>query len=81
MEQTLTPEEIQGHYNAALDSVSLINGIIDGTRMSEESEAEKKATVERNVGHLGIMVAKDFWQGQDMAPLNAAITAGNAYIA
>lgn len=80
MEDQITAEEIQQHYNAALDSVSLINDIIAGTRMSEESEADKKACVERNVGHLGIMVAKDFWQGQDMAPLNAAIAAGNKYI-
>ena len=80
MEQTLTPEEIQGHYNAALDSVTLINDIIAGNQMSEESEADKKACVERNVGHLTIMVAKDYWTTQDMKPLNDAIAAGKAYV-
>ncbi len=81
MEEQMTSEEIQRHYDAAMDSVSLINAVIAGTQMSEESEQDKKACVERNVGHLTIMVAKDYWQGQDMAPLNAAITAGNAYLA
>ena len=80
MEQTLTPEEIQKHYDAAMDSVSLINDIIAGTQMAEASDEDKKACVERNVGHLTIMVAKDYWQGQDMTPLNAAIAAGNAYL-
>jgi hypothetical protein len=79
MEQTITPEEVAKHYSAALDSVNLINGIIAGDQMSEESEADKKACVERNVAHLEIMVEKDFMQDQDLAPLNAAIAAGQAY--
>jgi len=41
--------------------------------MSDEDWAD---TVARNVAHLEIMVAKDFMQGQDLAPLNAAIAAG-----
>lgn len=76
----LTAEDIQKHYDAALDSVTLINDIIAGTQMAEDTAEDKKACVERNVGHLTIMVAKDYWQGQDMAPLNAAIAAGNAYL-
>jgi len=35
--------------------------------------------VERNVQHLQLMVGKDFWTTEDMAPLNAAITAGLSY--
>ena len=80
MNEQLTAEQIQQHYNAALDSVSLINDIIAGKQMVDADAEEKKACVERNVGHLGIMVAKDFWQGQNMAPLNSAITAGKAYL-
>lgn len=76
----LTPEQIQQHYSAALDSVDLINGIVVGKQMSEESETEKKACVDRNVAHLEIMLAKDFLQGQDTALLSAAISAGKAYV-
>jgi hypothetical protein len=67
-----TAEEIARHYSACMDSVNLINaGQPEG--MTAEDWAD---TVARNVAHLEIMVAKEFMQGQDLAPLNAAITAG-----
>ena len=70
--ETPTAEEIARHYSAAMDSVNLINaGQPEG--MTDEDWAD---TVARNVAHLEIMVAKDFMQGQDLAPLNAAIAAG-----
>jgi len=34
-------------------------------------------TVSRNVEHLEIMVAKDFWTTEDMTPFNEAITANS----
>lgn len=72
MTETPTAEEIARHYSAAMDSVNLINaGKPEG--MTDEDWAD---TVARNVAHLEIMVAKDFMQGQDLAPLNAAIAAG-----
>jgi hypothetical protein len=70
--QTPTAEEIQRHFNAAMDSVNLINAG-QPEKMSDEDWAD---TVARNVAHLEIMVAKDFMQGQDLAPLNTAIAAG-----
>jgi len=70
--QTPTAEEIARHYSAAMDSVNLINAG-KPELMSDEDWAD---TVARNVAHLEIMVAKDFMQGQDLAPLNAAIAAG-----
>ena len=67
----LTPEQIAQHYSAAMDSVNLLNaGKPEG--MSDEDWADCK---KRNTDHLKLMVAKDFWQGQDMVPLNAAIAA------
>ena len=68
MEQTLTPEEIQQHYDAAMDSVNLING----GKPEDMSDEDWAATVERNKAHLQIMLAKDFWTTQDLAPLQAA---------
>ena len=69
----LTPEQIAQHYKAMLDSVWLINAIIAG-----DAEGDK-ATVERNVAHLELMRAKDFWTTEDMKPVDAAIAAGKAY--
>lgn len=68
-----TPEQIAQHYKAMLDSVWLINAIIAG-----DAEGDK-ATVERNVAHLELMRAKDFWTTEDMKPVDAAIAAGKAY--
>jgi hypothetical protein len=73
-EETLTAEEIQKHYDAALDSVTLITDLMAlGSRDDEQT-----ASLARNVEHLQIMVAKDYWTSDhDLAPLNAAITAGS----
>ena len=63
-----TAEEIARHYSAAMDSVNLING--GKPEMTED--AEWADTVARNKEHLKIMLAKTWWAGQDLAPLQAA---------
>ena len=73
-----TAEEIAGHYSAALDSVSVINGSAPEV---ESEPGEWKATLQRNVEHLEIMVAKSWMRGKDLSPLNAAISSGKAKIA
>jgi hypothetical protein len=77
----LTAEQIAQHYTAMGHSVDLINAIIAGTAMEDDDAAEKQDCVNRNVEHLEIMVAKDFWGSEDMTAANAAITAGQAYSA
>ena len=73
MSDTPTAAEIAQHYSAAMDSVNLINAL-----MAQDSrDAEEQDMVSRNVEHLQIMVAKDFWTTEDLAPLNAAIAAGS----
>ena len=64
----LTAEDIQKHYDAAMDSVNLINA----GKPEDMSDEDWAATVERNKAHLQIMLAKDFWTTQDLAPLQAA---------
>jgi hypothetical protein len=76
-----TAEEIAQDYTAMGHSVELINGIIDGSKMADESEEDKKDCVKRNVEHLELMVAKDFWTDEDMNDVESAITAGNNYTA
>jgi len=65
----ITAEEIARHYSATMDSVNLINaGQPVGT--TDEDWAD---TVSRNVEHLQIMLAKDFWTTEDLTPIQAAI--------
>jgi hypothetical protein len=63
-----TPEQIAKHYSACLDSVNLINGG-KPERMTDEDWADCLA---RNKEHLVIMLAKDFWTTENLAPLQAA---------
>jgi len=71
MTDTPTVEEIQQHYVAMGHSVELINaGQPEGME-----DADWADTVSRNVEHLQIMVAKDFWTTEDMTAVNAAIAA------
>lgn len=77
MSDTLTATEIAQHYSAAGDSVTLINELVAIETLTDE----QKDTVSRNVEHLEIMVAKDYWTSEDLAPFNSAITAGKAKIA
>ena len=73
-DETLTAEEIQAHYDAALDSVNLLNA----GKPEEMSDADWTDCVARNVGHLEIMVAKDYWtDAQDVSVLQAAIDANS----
>ena len=66
--QTPTAEEIAKHYSAALDSVALINAG-KPEDMTDENWAD---TLKRNKDHLLIMLAKDFWTNENLAPLEAA---------
>ena len=65
-----TPEQIQKHYDAAMDSVNLLNA----GKPEDMSDEDWTDCVSRNVEHLEIMVAKDFWtDAQDITVLQAAI--------
>ena len=80
-DETRTAEQLAQDYTAMGHSVDLINGIIDGSQMADESAEDKQDCVNRNVEHLEIMVAKDYWTSEDMTAVNAAITAGKSYSA
>tara|TARA_A200000159_G_scaffold151059_1_gene160916 strand:+ start:459 stop:704 length:246 start_codon:yes stop_codon:yes gene_type:complete len=77
----LTNEEIAQNYAAMGHSVDLINAIIAGETMADDDAADKQNCVDRNVEHLELMVAKDFWTTENMTAVNAAITAGKDYTA
>ena len=80
-EDVKTAEDIAQDFTAMGHSVELINGIIDGSKMADESAEDRQSAVDRNVEHLELMVAKDYWTDEDMTAVNSAITAGNSYTA
>jgi len=66
---TIDPDQ---QYSASIDSVNLINNLLAKPSLTEEEQE----CIKRNVEHLKIMVAKDFWTDEDLTPLTDAITAG-----
>jgi len=81
MSDEITTEEIAANYTAMGHSVDLINAVIAGNQMADEEAKERQDCVDRNVEHLQLMVAKDYWTDQSMTAVNAAITAGQGYTA
>ena len=80
-DEARTAEQLAQDYTAMGHSVDLINGVIDGSKMADESAEDRQSAVDRNVEHLELMVAKTDWGSEDMAAANSAITAGKAYTA
>ena len=74
-----TAEQIVQHYTAMGHSVDLIDAVIAGTQMVDESADEKNACVDRNVEQLELMLTRDYWTSEDMTAVDAAIVAGKAY--
>jgi hypothetical protein len=66
--QEVTAEEIAKHYSAALDSVALINA----GKPEDMTNEDWADCLKRNKDHLLIMLAKDYWTNENLAPLQAA---------
>jgi hypothetical protein len=64
-----TKEEIAAHYTAMGHSVDLLNA----GKPDNMEDADWTDTKLRNVEHLKIMVAKDYWTTEDMTAVNKAI--------
>jgi hypothetical protein len=61
----ITIEQIAKNYASALDSVNLVNELKAKETLTEEDEK----TIQRNLEHLEIMLAKDYWTNEDLTPL------------
>lgn len=61
----ITTEQIAKNYAAALDSVNLITELKAKEILTEDEEK----TIQRNLEHLEIMLAKDYWTNEDLTPL------------
>ena len=67
--EEITPEQISKNYTSALDSVDLIIKLKSQTKLSKEDID----TIDRNVEHLKIMLAKDYWTNEDLTLFKEAI--------
>ena len=67
----LTPEqEVQRNYDAAMDSVNLLNA----GKPEDMTDEDWADTVKRNKEHLEIQIAKgDYYAGHDLTPFENAV--------
>lgn len=81
--QPRTLEEIQGTITAARDSIWVVNETLSQLAAGEQPNQERKGNLERNVGHLKLVVADEeiVNSGEDISDLHAAITAGESKLA
>jgi len=71
MSDELTADEIAANYTAMGHSVDLLNA----GKPDDMEDADWADMKSRNVEHLQLMVAKDYWTSEDMTAANAAIAA------
>ena len=84
-----TAEEIAKDYTAMGHSVSLITDVIAGDQMADDTDADKKLAVARNVEHLELKKTEktvddntaSVWTDESFTAIDAAISAGNTYTA
>ena len=69
-EETITEEQIAKNYTAMGHSVDLLNSEKKFDWMSDDDWTAMKA---RNVEHLNLMKAKDYWTSEDMTAVDKAI--------
>ena len=79
-----TADEVAAIFSAAGDSVTVING----NKTTNETDAEWKAELQRNVDHLEIIKAykktdetTSIWTSENFTAIDAAITSGKSKIA
>ena len=66
----VTPEQVEQSYNAAMDSVNLLNA----GKPEKMTDTEWTDCVKRNKEHLEIQLAKDdYYVGYDLTPFEDAI--------
>ena len=89
MTETRTDEQIAQNYKAMGDSVDLIQSIVTAKKnadgqlmiMSDKTDAQKKESVNINVGYIEYMKALTDWKGnEDWTDVDKAITDGKAYV-
>ena len=79
-----TADEVAKIFTNAGDSVTVING----NKETDETNAEWKARLQRNVDHLEIIKAykkedgtTSIWGSENFTAINAAVTSGKSKIA
>ena len=70
MTELTSEQEVQRSYNAAMDSVNLLNA----GKPENTTDEDWEDCVKRNIDHLKIQLAKpEFYEGYDLTPFENAV--------
>lgn len=72
--------ELERDYLRLIHMADTITAIINGIRHSAGSDEEKKEAVQHHFQYLEMEILDDKYDGKDLTAINAAITAGRAYV-
>lgn len=74
-----TPEELDQHFNALGDSVTVINELKDNGPRDHQSAEEAADEIKRNVEHIKSMLERDYIKdaGRDLSDYEAAVAKGS----
>ena len=83
MAEERTADEVAAIFSAAGDSVT----VIDTAKTSDETDADFKAKIQRNVDHLELIKAykklddtTSIWTSESFTAIDAAITKGKSLV-
>jgi len=76
-----TDEEKAQMYAAMLDSVNVIESVLDSSNEygNDLTNVEKQEKILRSVGYLEYGKALDDWGSEDFTTIDSAVTAAKAY--
>ena len=76
----LTEDQIARKYGQCIKSVEMIHHLVNNVDNIVHLVGQEQVdfAVARNIEYLEGMRQADFWTDEDMAPIDAAIAAGNA---
>lgn len=72
--------ELERDYLRLIHMADNITAIINGIRLSAGGDDEKKEAVQHHFQYLEMEILDDKYDGKDLTAINAAITAGRAYV-
>ena len=71
--------ELERDYLAMLHQCDMIENVIAGLKMEDDTDEQKKKQVGNIVMHLELEILDDKYSGKDLSRINSVITTGRTY--
>ena len=75
----MSVNELEKDYLSLLHQCDMIENVIAGMKMENDTDEQKKKQVGNIVMHLELEVLNDKYKGKDLSRINSVITTGRTY--